>query len=58
MTLTHTITVKTHDGNHTDTIEIYDDDPVFKVNAPAGDGRERLIDVVSKLAYVLWEKDL
>ena len=58
MKLTHTITIRNHNDNCTDTVEIYEDGPTYKVNTPAGDHKERVIDVVSLLAYALWEKDL
>ena len=58
MTKTHTITITSHADKKTDTVEIFDDGPVFKVNLPASEGRDRVVDAVSKLAYVLWEKEL
>ncbi len=58
MKLTHTVTVKTHADNLTDTVEIYEDGHLFKVNLPAGAGRDRLLAVVSTLSFALWEKDL
>ena len=58
MTLTHTVTIQSHADRKTDRVEIYDDGPKFKVSLPAGEGRDRVFEVVSKLAYVLWEKDL
>ena len=58
MNLIHTVTIKNHADNHTDTIEIYENGHTFKVNTPAGDRKERVIDVIALLAYALWEKDL
>ena len=58
MKLIHTITIKHHADNRTDTVEVYEDGASFKVNTPAGERKDRVIDVISLLAYALWEKDL
>lgn len=57
MKLTHTITIRTHSDNKTDTVQIHEDGDVFKVALPEDDARERIHDAVAKLAYVLWDKD-
>ena len=57
MKLTHTITIRTHSENKTDTVKIHNDGPTFKVALPKDDARDRIHDAVAKLAYVLWDKD-
>ena len=57
MKLTHTITIRSHDAAKTDTVEIYDDGPKFKVRMPTDEAHDRVVDAVSKLSYVLWDKD-
>ena len=49
-----TITIRDHVGGHADTIEIYEDGIAYKMSLPAGEGRERVEDILSRLTVALW----
>ncbi len=51
---THTITFQDHVNGHTDTAEIYDDGPKFRISLPTGEGRERIELLVNAFVVALW----
>ena len=51
---THTITFKDHIGGHTDTAELFEDGPTFRISIPAGEGRQRIEVLINSFVVALW----
>lgn len=50
----HTVTVRDHIGGHSGTAELFEDGPSFRISIPAGDGRQRIEELINSFVAALW----
>ena len=50
----HTVTVRDHIGGHSGTAELFEDGPTFRISIPAGDGRQRIEELINSFVVALW----
>ena len=51
---THTIAFRDHIGGHAGTAERFEDGPVCRISVPAGEGRQRIEELINSFVVALW----
>ena len=50
----HTVSVRDHIGGHSGTAELFEDGRTIRIAVPAGDGRQRIEELINSFVAALW----